>query len=297
MSSANVFTTVVCPLFGMILANIMWWSPFKIVMQARESRDLKDLNPFTFIATIFNCIGWMTFGILTRDHFMFWANVTGLLLGTFYSVSCLGLLFSGNPKGKLSISYYQLEGAFLFVFLFWSIMGLVASVGFTQYSDPLQQAANLFGTLSCACSIGYYAAPLTSMIDIISKRDASSIYLPTTIVNLVNALLWFMYGLGIGNLNVWLPNGLGALLSIGQISLIFLFKSRPSQSIPVSKEELYDAGEIESNNPQVKNISAKSNDQEVMFADILDEELLDRLQNSETFSKEDYIKNPVLTKN
>jgi solute carrier family 50 protein (sugar transporter) len=42
--------------------------------------------------TVLNCIGWMIYGCQKRDWYLFWANLPGLLLGLYYSVTCLTLL-------------------------------------------------------------------------------------------------------------------------------------------------------------------------------------------------------------
>lgn len=41
----------------------------------------------------------------------------------------------------------------------------------------------------------YYVAPLSSLLQVMRERDSSSIYWPLSLANLVNALLWFAYGM------------------------------------------------------------------------------------------------------
>jgi hypothetical protein len=41
----------------------------------------------------------------------------------------------------------------------------------------------------------YYMAPLSSLMQVLRERDSSSIYWPLSLTNLVNAALWFVYGM------------------------------------------------------------------------------------------------------
>jgi len=102
-------------------------------------------------------------------------------------------------------------------------MSAVAAIVLNNTEYNRQQAISFIGTLSCSASLAYYAAPLSSVIQIIRTSDASSIYLPTIIINFVNAFCWFIYGIfGTHDLILWLPNLIGALLAISEI-IIKLF--------------------------------------------------------------------------
>lgn len=44
-------------------------------------------------------------------------------------------------------------------------------------------------------TIGYYASPLSTALQVVRTRNSATIYLPTIICNFVNASLWLGYGL------------------------------------------------------------------------------------------------------
>jgi hypothetical protein len=83
--------------------------------------------------------------------------------------------------------------------------------------------ATMVGTIGCTFAIAYYAAPLSMMANVVMTRDSSALYLPTTIVNILNAGMWSIYGFGLMDINVWAPNVIGLLLSIAQLVLIIVF--------------------------------------------------------------------------
>jgi hypothetical protein len=46
----SVFFNVVCPVFGMLLANGMFTAPLTAVLNARNKGTLADLNPTPWVA-------------------------------------------------------------------------------------------------------------------------------------------------------------------------------------------------------------------------------------------------------
>lgn len=53
----------------------------------------------------------------------------------------------------------------------------------------------LWGCTAVAVLAVYYVAPLTSLLTVMRLRDSSSLYWPLCLTNLINGLLWFVYGL------------------------------------------------------------------------------------------------------
>lgn len=41
----------------------------------------------------------------------------------------------------------------------------------------------------------YYVAPLSSLFQVLRERDSSTIYWPLCLTNLINAVLWTVYGM------------------------------------------------------------------------------------------------------
>eukprot|EP01035_Chromulina_nebulosa_P017673 gene17673-23263_t len=173
----------------------------KPILLTRKDNDIGPLNPVPFVITVFNCIGWTIYACMKHDYFIFFSNSTGVLFGLFYSVSLISVL-----------SFMQ--ALLLFSVGFWCLMGAVAAIILNNTEYNREQAVTFIGTLACSASLAYYAAPLSSVFLIIKTSDASSIYLPTIIINFVNAFCWFVYGIfGTHDVLLWLPNLIGALLA------------------------------------------------------------------------------------
>lgn len=130
-----------------------------------------------------------------------------------------------------------IETILIFIVFFWLMTGLAISVLLhppegVSVKDRMKLTTTMIGLISCIFTVSYYASPLAMMVVVIQKRDSSTLYFPLIVVNCVNAFLWFFYGfLGRHDLNIWIPNGLGVLLTFLQFFLIFLYpvkgKERP----------------------------------------------------------------------
>jgi uncharacterized protein with PQ loop repeat len=120
---------------------------------------------------------------------------------------------------------YIMLGSLVFGMFFYSVLGMAAGMAYTHSGNERDKAATMFGLTGCAFSISYYTAPLSTAVEVIRTKDASSFYAPMIILNFTNAMLWLFYGFAIGQVAVWAPNAVGAALSIFQLSLIFMYRN------------------------------------------------------------------------
>lgn len=217
---ANWATTILCPLIGLIITNIMWFAPMKAMLEARKTKQLGELNPLPFSITVLNCVGWTIYGVVIGDQFVFWSNILGICIGMFYVINSMAILYNKSLPGEPFCKEYQyMEWTLLFAGFFWALISLLAS----QVTSDVDQQNNIIGTACMVFTIAYYGAPLSTMYQVISKRDASSLYPPLIIVNATASTMWFVYGFAINNINIYLPNVIGASLAFFQVLLIGIF--------------------------------------------------------------------------
>ena len=107
----GLIATTVVPACGAVLANGMFLASWPAVAQARTSKQLGALNPLPFAFTFANCLGWLHYGFVCRNHYVFWSNALGCVLGLLYTTTALKLgsvrkstSASGRPGG---IIYYS----------------------------------------------------------------------------------------------------------------------------------------------------------------------------------------------
>jgi solute carrier family 50 (sugar transporter) len=234
----NVVFELVCPLIGTLIAIAMFASPFPAVSQARQKSDLGPLNPIPWVVAFFNCIGWTFYGCLRKDHYLFWANMPGICLSMYYSLTAVALLAKRDSK-EAKLKLHLVEGGLISAVFFWTFLAMLCS-----FLLP-DMAAFLIGSIACAGCLAYYISPFSSCIEIIQKRDASSIHLPMILTNLSCSSLWFLYGLfALGDVLVWAPNGVGVTATTTLILLWFIFPSK-DKSISQNEDNESDDSNIE----------------------------------------------------
>lgn len=219
-------TTIFCPALGLAITNVMWLAPMKAVLEARKTKTLGELNPIPFAFTVLNCIGWVIYGLLLNNQFIFWSNVPGLAAGTFYSMNSMAILFNQSKPGEDFVQTYRImEYMLLFACCFWSIVSLFVVAAYNNDSDMQEM---VIGTCCMVFTISYYGAPLSTMYQVIKLRDSSSLYGPLLCVNATASTMWFIYGFAINDINIFLPNVIGASLAVLQLALLIIFyKKQP----------------------------------------------------------------------
>ena len=223
---SNWATSVLAPVIGIVLANIMWLAPLKDVYNARLSQQLGTLNPIPFTMILINCIGWTMYGVITNDMYLFFANCFGIIIGLFCSSSAMMFLLNENeskPTANEKWLIIHMEILMIGGVTFWILMIFIVGM-ILHGEDP---SSLMIGVIGDIIAIVYYAAPLSSLYQVIVTSDASSMHVPTIIANLLNGAMWFIYGLSaINSVLVWLPNGLGVLLAITQLTVVFIYNPR-----------------------------------------------------------------------
>lgn len=224
MSAADILVTVVCPSLGVLISNMMFLSPWSLVMTARKNRHMGSVNPIPFAIMFVNNLGFVVYGSLLSNYYIFFSSIFGVLLSLFYTITCLTIMAKEAVEDEFSELYLQVEGIVLGGIGFWAIIGIVQTSLFHTFADPKHEAQQMVGFVCCFFNICYYAAPLSTMAEIIAKKDSSSLYLPNVLVNCLNATLWLLYGaFGVHNIVVWGPSFIGLTLSLIQVALVFRY--------------------------------------------------------------------------
>jgi solute carrier family 50 protein (sugar transporter) len=117
-----------------------------------------------------------------------------------YLLNCCCPVLPCNPSPPFQ-AQDMLRNIFLGgVFLFW-LMGLISIAGSLNASAT----KTLWGATSVALLGVYYVAPLSSVAKVVAERDSSSLHWPLCMMNIINGMLWFAYGLALRDWFIALP--------------------------------------------------------------------------------------------
>lgn len=208
----------IAPGLGGVVALAMFMSPLRAVLAVRASKLLGDLNPLPLVAIIANCASWILYGCIQADVYVILANEPGLMLGIFMAVSCYGF---AAPEVR-----DNMVRAMLFFAAIISGAGITTSL-FVEEEDTKALVAGYTAVFVLLC---FYAAPLSTMAQVLRTRSSASLYLPSSIMACVNGSLWVAYATAKHDSFIFYPNAFGALCGAIQIALIFIFPHNKSPS-------------------------------------------------------------------
>eukprot|EP00954_Amorphochlora_amoebiformis_P024903 1369559-Amorphochlora_amoeboformis.AAC.1 len=179
----EVVLTKVIPSIGTVLSNALYFSFAPGVAAALKAGSLGALNPIPVATQLYSTIAWSIYGLAIKNPFVTASNVPAIILSMWAVASLTPLI---NDKSQLKSFQNLLVAGSAAVSGLWALL--------IFFVDPTKHAfvAGLFATAIC---IILFASPLTAMKSVIEKKDASSIYAPFAIVQTVNCLMWFLYGL------------------------------------------------------------------------------------------------------
>lgn len=125
---------------------------------------------------------------------------------------------------------------------FWLFLIFITGI---VMRDPVysEERVTVLGAFCVVSSLIFYGAPLINMVEIVKNKDSSSLYAPALVINGINCLLWFSYGLfGIHAVIVWLPNIIGMTLVAVELGLccIYTAKDHSTNDSSVDKEPMPD---------------------------------------------------------
>jgi hypothetical protein len=168
---------------------------------------------------------------------LFFANATGLCLGWFYTLNALNLLgIAKEPHHAKQLEV--VETVIICGTIYWCIACLVSFIILGPSDAERETARLIIGISSIIAALSYYAAPLSNIYDVIRNCNSISLYIPLIITNLVNAMMWVIYGaVALQDPLVYVPNGIGCVFSFVQLILAFAIPRHDKSRNDDNKDE------------------------------------------------------------
>ena len=214
-----IFHTII-PTMGVLTAAFIFLSPMRTVNMASAAKSLKGINPDPFPFMIMNCFAWIFYGLYSKDNFVISCNIFGYLLGTYYTLVSYGLANEGESNFRRSAQITILP---------LSTYVLVGSWVAFQFVSDQSTSKTILGVITVTLLVAFYVSPLSEMYQVIKKRDSSTIDPLLACACFLNGSLWTIYALFIADPFIWIPNGLGVILSAAQIVLRLVYRRTPEK--------------------------------------------------------------------
>ena len=194
----------------------MFFASVPELQKYRKMNEWGSLNIHPYPIVVCNCIGWMMYGSVIKDYWVFVSNFPGLLVSVYALMIALTLNARNEKKRK------ELEKMVLVSCAFLSVMGFV--LGVVMHGDEKEGKKRFASGIFCNVVLAiYYASPLSEMRQIIMERDASSLYWPMSVAITVNGFSWAAYGFALKDWFLVSPNMFGGVLGVVQLAFLATF--------------------------------------------------------------------------
>ncbi|XP_076326659.1 sugar transporter SWEET1-like isoform X2 [Tachypleus tridentatus] len=164
---------------------------------------------------------WLRYGLFVKDPVVISVNTIGLVFQTVYV-----LWYYTFTLNKSTLHKQFLGSGILLGGLFYYLMYLTKDV-----SSAIQAS----GLMASAASLMFCAAPFASLADVIKTKSVENLPFPIIISTFVVTSLWFIYGFLLNDKYIQVPNFIGCLLALLQLSLFAIY---PSKKLNIDITEL-----------------------------------------------------------
>ena len=209
------------PIVGVVLSNALYFSSFPAVVTAQQLGHLGALNVLPQALMVLASIAWMSYALALPNIYITLSNLPGVIVAVAFTSITLPLIPSHDRTTRTRVQVTLVVGAALQMCL-WSAL-IFSNVTHGERCFYL----GAYGSLICVI---LFASPLSTMGEVIRTGNAASIYAPLTATQCTNCLMWTCYGLAIGDVWVYGPNGTGLALGLVQLVLKVAYPSIPAEA-------------------------------------------------------------------
>ena len=169
-----------------------------------------------------NCIGWIIYSLYIDDYFLFFANAPGAMVGVYFTLVGYGL----SPYGSALRDQIERSGL-------WPLcsrcFALTLYVGLIAADASLDHKRFTMGIFCNVVLLVYYAAPLSTIKEVLVQRDSSSLY-SNPRVRKHSQRRRGSSTASRSTILLFAPNGVGAVLGGVQLALIARFPTKERAS-------------------------------------------------------------------
>ena len=171
-------------------------SSWTAIQEIIKTQNLGNFDSVPNAMLFINSFSWFLYGLFVKKPYVTFPNVIGVQFMLYYIMSTYHL--HSPDKRKLIRNIFM--GGFMIVMS----IGMLAFIGIydtdrVPTQEDLNHSKNLLGVSSVLILMVFYSSPLANLVQVIRKKDASSLNLSLAIASGINGALWTTYGFAIAD--------------------------------------------------------------------------------------------------
>eukprot|EP00270_Netrium_digitus_P011779 TRINITY_DN3762_c0_g1_i1.p1 TRINITY_DN3762_c0_g1~~TRINITY_DN3762_c0_g1_i1.p1 ORF type:complete len:244 (+),score=64.90 TRINITY_DN3762_c0_g1_i1:186-917(+) len=204
---------------GTLAAVLMFFSPVTTIQRIMRNKSTEEFSPFPFVSTLLNCSVWVVYSlpsVTPNRSSLLVTNFLGAAAQVFF-VAVFAKFAKDRPKQLLQqlLGVYGTAMAVLFVLI--------------SYVLPADNVSTVVGFMGMILTVVMFAAPLSAVAVVMRTGNVDFMPLSLTVMALICSIVWSMYGAYVRDVYVLVPNALGVLLGLIQLSLYIILSQRPGK--------------------------------------------------------------------
>ena len=220
----NIILNYVVPISGAVIAIGLNLTPAVLFYELKTNKKkLSDIPEFMFISNVFNCTINLAFSIILEDTIMKISNIICTSLTVMFS--SIYLWYYSEKKLNLFILYIFIAYNITLETLYASTQSFRDFTGETSFKK-IPIANLIIGWFQVFLGIINSGAPGQKIFTVIQTGNYHLIPIVTTCFQCLCSAFWGIYGIVIGEIKTFIPNALGVILTIAQISVYFFNYSK-----------------------------------------------------------------------
>ncbi|KAL2621723.1 hypothetical protein R1flu_001928 [Riccia fluitans] len=199
---------------GNVISMCLFFSPAPTFVRIYRTKTVGEYSAVPYIATLMNCLLWLFYGspFVKMGVLVVTINGAGVIIQTSY---LLIFLIYANDMKKLRNTLLMILAAILLYIVVVSVNMLAI--------DKKHDREVIVGILCVIVGTSMYISPLTIMGTVVRTKSTDYMPLPLSIFNLLNGIVWTTYALIGHDLFITIPNALGVLFAVCQLTLYICY--------------------------------------------------------------------------
>ncbi|KVI06163.1 bidirectional sugar transporter SWEET10-like [Cynara cardunculus var. scolymus] len=215
--------TLAFGLLGNVVSFMVFLAPIPTFYKVYKKGSTEGFQSAPYVVGLFSAMLWIYYALLKSNvMLLITINSVGCIIETLYI--CFFLFYA--PKKA------RMESLKLIVLLIVVGFGLI--VVLTQFFAHGVNRGVIVGWICLVFSLCVFVAPLGVLRQVIKTKSVEYMPILLSVALTLSAVMWFFYGLLLGDFNIAIPNVLGFTFGILQMILYFVYKNKK----PVTDEKI-----------------------------------------------------------
>lgn len=218
-----LLTLFFLPFLGNFFSFMVFLAPIPTFYKVYKKKSTEGFQSAPYVMGLFSSMIWIYYAMLKGNILLIITiNSVGCFIETLYI--CFFLFYT--PKKA------RMESMKLIVLLIVVAFGLI--VVLTQFLAKGATRGVIVGWICLVFALSVFVAPLGVLRKVIKTKSVECMPILLSVALTLNAVMWFFYGLFLGDLNISIPSVIGFTFAIIQIILYFVYKNNK----PITIENL-----------------------------------------------------------